>query len=437
MTPRRTPVIERNAVPMRALLAGARRKQSGLLELVRRLVLAESPSDQKPAVDACTNLAAAHAKSLGVPTLDGMGAVGEGAHARHESALIEHLRRARHCLPECSWRRQLFSWEPRTGMARSGNRSTRRVARLEIPGPRPDTLPSESKQESFGPMKFFAFVLLIGSGAVLAGAQTKPAVHSATATQAAKSATTAHSTLYNLPPGIPRVHGVIRPMFTLHYEDYKIGTGPVAETNKLYHVLYTGYLAATGEKFDSSDEHRAPVMKDGKPVMGPDGKPQLGEPQPLIFPQGFGRIIPGFDQGFAGMRIGGKRRIFIPWQLAYGTRDIPSRAGHPGIPAKSDLIFDVELVEVTDMPQRPMGMPQHPGPRPGVPGAPGTPAQPAKPGAPSAPPSGTAPSSPSTPPVASAPVKPAATAQQSYPSQQPAGSQQSAPASSTQQPQSK
>ncbi len=65
MTPRRTPVIESNAVPMRALLAGARRKQSGLLELVRRLVLAESPSDQKLAVDACTNLAAAHAKSLG------------------------------------------------------------------------------------------------------------------------------------------------------------------------------------------------------------------------------------------------------------------------------------------------------------------------------------------------------------------------------------
>ena len=82
------------------------------------------------------------------------------------------------------------------------------------------------------------------------------------------------------------------------------------------------------------------------------------------FRRAYGRLIPGFDQGFAGMHVGGKRRIFIPWQLAYGTREIPAHgADHPGIPAKSDLIFDVELVDVTDMPampQRPMGMPPHP-----------------------------------------------------------------------------
>lgn len=253
------------------------------------------------------------------------------------------------------------------------------------------------------------------------GAQTNPA-HPAPATHSAKPAVTTHATSSSkLPPGVPIVHGIIKPMFTLRYQDYKIGTGPAAETNKVYHVLYTGYLATTGEKFDSSDEHRQPVMKDGKPVMGPDGKPQLGEPEPLIFPQGFGRLIPGFDYGVEGMHIGGKRRIFIPWQLAYGNRDIPSRAGHPGIPAKSDLIFDVELVEVTDMPQmpqRPMGVPPHPGARPGTPGAPatpghpGTPAQPTKPETP-APPSGTAPSTPpSTPPVASAPAKPAEQSQQ-------------------------
>lgn len=291
-------------------------------------------------------------------------------------------------------------------------------------------------------MKFFAFVLLAVASAVATGAQTQPAAHAATTTHAAKPAakltTTAHltSSIYKLPPGVPPVHGFIKPMFTLHYEDYKIGTGPVAETNKVYHVLYTGYLAATGEKFDSSDEHRAPVMKDGKPVMGPDGKPQLGAPEPLIFPQGFGRLIPGFDQGFAGMRIGGKRRIFIPWQLAYGTRDIPSRAGHPGIPAKSDLIFDVELVDVTDMPQmpqRPMGVPPHPGTRPGTPG------NPAKPGESAKPPSGAPPSTPpSTPPVAGAPAKPAEPTQHSFPSEQSSGSQQrSAPASNTKQPQSK
>ena len=63
--------------------------------------------------------------------------------------------------------------------------------------------------------------------------------------------------------------------------------------------------------------------KDGKPVLGDDGKPKLGDPQPMAFPQGMGRLIPGFDQGFDGMKIGGKRRLFIPWQLAYGARDIP------------------------------------------------------------------------------------------------------------------
>jgi peptidylprolyl isomerase len=105
--------------------------------------------------------------------------------------------------------------------------------------------------------------------------------------------------------------------------------------------------------------------------MGPDGKPQLGDPQPLVFPQGVGRLIPGFDNGFAGMKIGGKRRIFIPWQLAYGAHGHPGPdAAHPGIPPKADLIFDVELVDITDMPTAQ----PHPSlggtPRPGTPVAP-------------------------------------------------------------------
>lgn len=180
--------------------------------------------------------------------------------------------------------------------------------------------------------------------------------------------------------GIPPVHGVVKTLFTERYEDYKIGTGALAEANKLYRVQYTGYLAATGQQFDSSYDHRTPEMKDGKPVMGVDGKPIMGPAQPLIFPQGFGRLIPGFDQGFTGMRVGGKRRIFIPWELGYGTRDIPARPPeHPGIPPKSDLIFDVELLDVTDMPkaiERPMGgVPPHPGALPAHPVPP--PAQPA------------------------------------------------------------
>ena len=59
------PSITDSTIPMRALLAGARRKQAGLLDLLRRLVVAESPTDDKAAVDACGTLAAAHAKTLG------------------------------------------------------------------------------------------------------------------------------------------------------------------------------------------------------------------------------------------------------------------------------------------------------------------------------------------------------------------------------------
>jgi peptidylprolyl isomerase len=151
--------------------------------------------------------------------------------------------------------------------------------------------------------------------------------------------------------------------------------------------------------------------KDNKPVNGPDGKPQLGDAQPLTFPQGRGRLIPGWDQGFEGMKVGGKRRLFIPYQLAYGAMGRP-----PKIPAKSDLIFDVELMDVTDMPAppppgAPRMLPQRPG---GAPGAPGT--APA-PGAPATPPSPTAPPSTATPPPTTPPATPPPATKPSNPAQ--------------------
>ena len=140
------------------------------------------------------------------------------------------------------------------------------------------------------------------------------------------------------------MHGIVKTAFSLKYEDYKLGTGAEAEPNKLYKVQYTGWRAADGVKFDSSFDHPgAPVMdKDGKPEMGEDGKVKTGPPQPMTFPQGMGRLIPGFDQGFHGMKVGGKRRLFIPWQLAYGTRDMPGpRRGPSGDSAeeRSDLRY--------------------------------------------------------------------------------------------------
>lgn len=254
-------------------------------------------------------------------------------------------------------------------------------------------------------MKRLVFVFCLSAALGLA-AQTspKPATHTArTATATHASSTTA----YKLPPGEKRIPGIPKVAFSnWRYQDILIGKGPEGESGKLWHVKYKGWRAADGVVFDSSDEHKRPIMgKDGKPELGPDGKPKMGEAEPIVFPQGMGRLIPGFDWGLNGMHIGGKRRIFIPWQLAYGMRNIPDRPDHPGIPAKSDLIFDVELVDVTDMPampQRPMMMPR-PVPHPGTPppaGAPGTAPAPGTPPKPSnaAPNPGTQPESKPAPP---------------------------------------
>jgi peptidylprolyl isomerase len=279
-------------------------------------------------------------------------------------------------------------------------------------------------------MKHTVLILLMAASAASAIAQTsaKPAAPTAAAKPAAIGRSS--TAIGKLPPGIPPVKAITKTIFTvsLRYQDIKIGTGDVAQPNKMYKIFYTGWRASDGVKFDSTDDHpRPPVLgKDGKPVMGDDGKPKLGDVQPITFPQGMGGVILGFDQSFAGMKIGGKRRLFIPWQLAYGTRTIPDRGpGHPGIPAKSDLIFDVELVSVSDMPP-PMshpGMGGMPGghpmgganmSRPATPTQPATtpqPAAPATPAQPATPATGAAPATPAAPATAPAPASPAAPAQ--------------------------
>jgi peptidylprolyl isomerase len=214
-------------------------------------------------------------------------------------------------------------------------------------------------------MKHTVLILLLAASTVAASAQSsaKPSTTAAkpatTAAKAAKTSTAAEKQHFGVPaPGIPAVKTVKKTLFTvsLRYQEIKIGDGAVAEPGKLYKILYTGWLAADGHKFDSTDDHPRPPLKDkdGKPVLGADGKPVQGPPEPVSFPQGFGRVIPGFDQGFAGMKVGGQRRLFIPWQLAYGAKGRPGPdAAHPGIPPKADLIFDVTLVDVTDLPTPP------------------------------------------------------------------------------------
>ncbi|MEP7151889.1 MAG: FKBP-type peptidyl-prolyl cis-trans isomerase [Nitrospira sp.] len=104
----------------------------------------------------------------------------------------------------------------------------------------------------------------------------------------------------------------------LKYVDVSLGTGREAVAGNLATVHYTGWLT-NGTKFDSSVDRR----------------------DPFSFPIGSGKVIKGWDEGVAGMKVGGKRKLTIPPQLGYGAR------GAGGvIPPNATLVFDVELLEV-------------------------------------------------------------------------------------------
>jgi peptidylprolyl isomerase len=166
-------------------------------------------------------------------------------------------------------------------------------------------------------------------------------------------------------PNLRETLGLEGSSFSLIYVDTKIGTGPLALPHKWYTIHYTGYLT-DGTKFDSSVDR--------------------GEPLPVQY--GEHQVIPGWDTGFDGMHIGGKRRLFIPYQLAYG-----ATARGP-IPARSELIFDVELISQSDTAPAPK-MPPPPPAKPAEPAKPAT--EPAKPAAEPAKPADSTPQPPPNP----------------------------------------
>ncbi len=104
----------------------------------------------------------------------------------------------------------------------------------------------------------------------------------------------------------------------LKMEDLVVGEGKEAVRGALITTHYTGWLE-DGTKFDSS-------VDKGRPF------------QCVI---GTGRVIKGWDQGMMGMKVGGKRKLWVPAHLAYGERQIGDR-----IPANSNLVFEIELLEV-------------------------------------------------------------------------------------------
>ena len=105
----------------------------------------------------------------------------------------------------------------------------------------------------------------------------------------------------------------------LTYWDLKVGTGKTATLGTTVKVNYAGWLLEQGTKFDSSYDRN----------------------QPFEFTLGAGQVIKGWDLGVAGMKVGGKRQLRIPPDLAYGWRGQP-----PVIPQNAYLIFDVELLDV-------------------------------------------------------------------------------------------
>ena len=108
----------------------------------------------------------------------------------------------------------------------------------------------------------------------------------------------------------------------LQYEDTKVGTGASPQKGQTCVMNYTGWLwenGAKGKKFDSS----------------------LDRGTPFSFPIGQGRVIKGWDEGVATMKVGGQRTLLIPPDLGYGSRGFPG-----AIPPNATLIFEVELLDV-------------------------------------------------------------------------------------------
>jgi FKBP-type peptidyl-prolyl cis-trans isomerase len=101
----------------------------------------------------------------------------------------------------------------------------------------------------------------------------------------------------------------------LIYEDLKVGDGPPARAGLMVSVHYTGWLT-DGTQFDTS----------------------LKNPRPFVFRMGRGEVIQGWDEGLVGMRVGGRRRLRVPPDMAYGDKGVPGL-----IPPGATLVFDVEL----------------------------------------------------------------------------------------------
>ena len=170
------------------------------------------------------------------------------------------------------------------------------------------------------------FPLLLGAGLVAAAAifsacgdGADPPLATAVPTRAAvptvKAGSPVASGTINVAKDLFDVDKAITTPSGLKYIDSVVGTGASPSATQSVTVHYTGKLASNGSKFDSSVDRGAPATF---PMSG---------------------VIAGFSEGISTMKAGGKRTVYIPWNLAYGEAGRP-----PTIPARADLIFEIELI---------------------------------------------------------------------------------------------
>jgi peptidylprolyl isomerase len=165
-----------------------------------------------------------------------------------------------------------------------------------------------------------AAVALIAAGC---GDDSKDGSGSAASTAASDTATTAQTTAAEPDPALaekPKVATPDKPApKKLQTKDLIEGTGAQAKAGDTVTVDYVGVLYKNGKQFDASWDRG----------------------QPFTFQLGTGQVIPGWDQGVAGMKVGGRRELVIPPDMAYGAQGAP-----PDIPPNAPLIFVVDLKDL-------------------------------------------------------------------------------------------
>jgi peptidylprolyl isomerase len=184
--------------------------------------------------------------------------------------------------------------------------------------------------------------LALAAGALVAagcGGSTQPSAADKSAEQAAKEAASRPKTAVAPAPAAPQAQvvqptageadlkkkpkvpkGTGAPPTKLVVQDLIVGTGAAAKSGDQLSVQYVGVLFKDGKEFDSS-------WANGK--------------KPFQFGLGGGQVIPGWDQGLAGMKVGGRRKLIIPADLAYGAQGSP-----PKIAPNQALIFEIDLTKI-------------------------------------------------------------------------------------------